>query len=256
MMQKTKPSKKRKDGLNKAEARGKKRERIYIFDTTLRDGAQTPFIGMDFNGRYLIERALAYVGVDVIEAGFAANNVDFSVIQAIAENIGRSKNSPVICSLARALEEDIILAYESLKPARPDKRRIHTFIGTSEELMKYSHNKREDKVLEMVEKSVNLARRLMGKNGQVQYSSEDSMRTDINFLIKTIQVAVDNGANIINIPDTTGFATPEDYYQTIVKIKEKVKGIENVVLSTHIHHDSGNSVPLTMKGIEAGIRQV
>ncbi|MFC1754017.1 alpha-isopropylmalate synthase regulatory domain-containing protein [Thermoproteota archaeon] len=230
--------------------------RVYIFDTTLRDGAQTPFIGMGFKERYLIAKALAYVGVDVIEAGFAANNVDYGIIQVIAENLGRSKNSPIICSLARAILEDIELAYESLKPAIPSKRRIHTFIGTSEELMNDSHGKREKMVLKMVEDSVCLAKKLVGPNGQVQYSSEDSMRTDRDFLIETIQVAVDSGADIINIPDTTGFATPDQYYKAVRDIKEKVNRIDDVILSTHIHHDSGNTIPLTMKGLEAGIRQV
>lgn len=237
------------------------KNKIDVFDTTLRDGAQTPFIGMDFWDRYIIAKALADTGVDVIEIGFAANEVDYESMKKIAKYIGNRKYSrnrtvPVVCSLARVLEEDVNLAYKSIEPADPDKRRIHVFIGTSEELMNYSHGKREEEIIDLIEKNVGKARELVGEQGQVEYSSEDALRTDSDFLVETIQTAIDNGADVINVPDTTGFAIPERYYETIREVRRRVKGIEDIVLSAHIHNDSGNAVATTMKGIEAGIRQV
>lgn len=237
------------------------RKKIDIFDTTLRDGAQTPFIGMDFWDRYIIAKALADTGVDVIEVGFAANEVDFESMRRIAKYIGnrkysRNKTVPVVCSLARVLEEDVKLAFEAIEPADLDKRRIHVFIGTSEELMSYSHGKREEEIINLIEKNVRRARGLVGKKGQVEYSSEDALRTDLDFLIETIQTAIDNGADVINVPDTTGFALPNRYYETIREILKRVKDVEEVTLSAHIHNDSGNAVATTLRGIEAGIRQV
>jgi 2-isopropylmalate synthase len=237
------------------------KDKIIIHDTTLRDGAQTPFIGMDFWDRYVIAKALANIGVDVIEIGFAANDVDYEPMKKIAKHIGsrkysRNKMVPVVCSLARVLDNDVNLAYETIEPADPDKRRIHVFIGTSEELMNYSHGKREEEILSLIKSNVAKARELLGKEGQVEYSSEDALRTDFAFLVETIQTAIDNGADVINVPDTTGFARPDKYYETIMEMKRRVKGIEGTTLSAHIHNDSGNAVASTMKGIEAGIRQV
>jgi len=237
------------------------RSKIDIHDTTLRDGAQTPFIGMDFWDRYVIAKALANIGVDVIEIGFAANDMDYESMKRIAKYIGSRKYSknrtvPVVCGLARVLEEDVNLAYEAIEPADSDKRRIHVFIGTSEELMNYSHGKREEEILSLIENNVGRARELVGEQGQVEYSSEDALRTDFDFLVETIQTAIDNGADVINVPDTTGFATPDRYYETIKELRRRVKGIEETTLSAHIHNDSGNAVATTMKGIEAGIRQV
>ena len=236
-------------------------KRISVLDTTLRDGAQTPGVGMSFRDRYYIARALTDIGVDVIEAGFAANNVDFPVIEKIARYIGSrehsvNRNVPVVCSLARVLPEDVELAYKSIEEADPDRRRIHVFIGTSEELMNHSHGKKEEAILDMISGSVSYARELLGPSGQVQYSSEDSLRTDIGFLVETVQTAVGCGADVINVPDTTGFARPDKYYETIMELRRRVKGIENVTLAGHMHNDGGNTVATTLKGIEAGIRQV
>ncbi len=237
------------------------KNRISILDTTLRDGAQTPGIGMDFEDRFLIAKALADTGVDVIEIGFAANDVEFEWMRQIAKYIGNRKHSnnktvPVVCGLARVLKGDVNLAYEAIEPADPDKRRIHLFIGTSEELMDYSHGKREKEIIDLIENNTREARQFVGEQGQVEYSSEDALRTDFDFLVKTIQTAIDCGADVINVPDTTGFAIPDKYYETIRAIRKRVKGIEEVMLSAHIHNDSGNAVATTMKGIEAGIRQV
>jgi 2-isopropylmalate synthase len=216
---------------------------------------------MDFWDRYIIAKVLANIGVDVIEIGFAANDVDYELMKRIAKYIGnreysRNRTVPVVCALARVLEEDVNLAYETIEPADPDKRRIHVFIGTSEELMNYSHGKREKEILSLIESNVGRARELVGKQGQVEYSSEDALRTDFDFLAETIQTAIDNGADVINVPDTTGFARPDKYYETIKELRRRVKGIEEATLSAHIHNDSGNAVATTMKGIEAGIRQV
>nr|HID59981.1 hypothetical protein [Desulfobacterales bacterium] len=236
-------------------------DRIYIFDTTLRDGAQTPWIGMGFWDRFIIAKALADIGVDVIELGFAANHVDYEMIKKMAKYIcnpeySTNRTVPVACSLARAVKEDVRKAFETIEPAPPEKRRIHVFIGTSQELMDYSIGKKQEVVLSMIRENVSYARELIGDIGDVEYSSEDALRTDLDFLLETIQSAVDCGASVINVPDTTGFARPDEYYDRIIAIRKNVKGIENVLLSAHIHHDSGNSVATTLKGIEAGIRQV
>lgn len=235
--------------------------KIDIFDTTLRDGAQTPFIGMDFWDRFVIAKALAQTGVDVIETGFAANDVEYEWMKKIAKHIGTRgystcNNIPIICSLSRPLEKDIKLAYESIEPADPDKRMIHIFIGTSEELMTDSHGKNEEEVLKLISSGVSYARKLVGPEGQVEYSSEDATRTDLSFLIETIQTAKESGANRINVPDTTGFAIPDLYFERIMEIKKRVKGIDDLILSTHNHHDSGNSVETTLKGILAGVSQM
>jgi len=239
----------------------KKREKVSVFDTILRDGAQTPEIGLNLRDRLYIAKALANTGVDVIEIGFAANDADYPYMKELAKYIGNRRHStnrkvPVVCSLARALKEDVELAYKAIEPADPDKRRIHIFIGTSEELIKYSLGKKEEEILKMISDSVSYARRLVGREGQVQYSSEDALRTNIDFLVKTVQTAIDNGADKINVPDTTGFAIPESYYKTIKELKRRVKGIDKVILSAHIHNDSGNAVAATLKGIKAGIRQI
>ena len=233
-------------------------DKIKVFDTTLRDGAQTPEIGMNFSDRLYIAKALADTGVDVVEIGFAANDADFGYMRDLARYIGsgnsRNRTVPVVCSLARVVPEDVELAYRSIELADPAKRRIHLFIGTSEELMSYSHGKREESILEMVSRNVERARTLVGREGSVEYSSEDSMRTDVDFLIKTIQRAVDAGADVINVPDTTGFAKPDRYYDVIRQIRNSVG--DGVTYSAHIHNDSGNAVATTLKGIEAGVRQV
>ncbi|MBU0536203.1 MAG: hypothetical protein KJ922_01310 [Nanoarchaeota archaeon] len=235
--------------------------KIQIFDTTLRDGAQTAFIGIGPEDRYLIARALAYTGVDVIEAGFAANTIDYLTLRVISEKIGNSDNSPVICSLARALPGDVELAYQSVQPARPDKRRIHVFIGTSEELLEHSIEKPKTEVLKMIGDNVRKARELLGEQGQVQYSSEDAIRAmrtpeGKEWLAKTIEVAIEAGADVINIPDTTGSATPREYYDAIKYLKQNVERIDKVVLSVHPHNDFGNAVPVALSGLEAGVTQV
>jgi len=235
--------------------------RIAVFDTTLRDGAQTPGISLNFQDRLLIAKALANIGVDVIEIGFAANDVDFPYMQELAKFIGSrvcsvNKNVPIVCSLARVLREDVLLAYESIKSADPDRRRIHLFIGTSEELMSHSHGKREETILNMISENVDYARYLLGPKGQIEYSSEDSLRTNYNFLVKTIQTAINHGVDVVNVPDTTGFAPPDKYYETITGLKKVVEGIDRIELSAHIHNDSGNAIATTLKGIEAGIRQI
>ncbi len=235
--------------------------RVSVFDTTLRDGAQTPGLGMTLRDRLYIAKALANTGVDVIEIGFAANNIDFPYMREIAKYVGsreysKNRTVPVVCSLARALPGDVRLAYESIEHADPDKRRIHVFIGTSEELMSYSHGKKEKVILKMIDETVPYARHLVGDMGQVEYSSEDALRTDINFLAETVQAAVSGGACVINVPDTTGFARPDVFYNTISLLRKMVKGIDNVTLSAHVHNDSSNAVAATLKGIEAGVRQI
>ncbi len=234
---------------------------IKVLDTTLRDGAQTPKTAMDEWGRFAIAKALAYTGVDVIEAGFAANDADYRTIQNVSKYIGSRENSrldnvPEICSLARLYADDIRLAGKSLEHADRDKRRIHVFIGTSPELQEYSHGKREEKIIEMIHDNVSLARELVGTDGHVQYSSEDSLRTDYDFLARTIEEAIRCGADFINVPDTTGGARPQQFYDVIKNLGRDVSGIEDATISAHIHNDLGNAVASTLMGIEAGVRQV
>jgi 2-isopropylmalate synthase len=238
-----------------------KRDKITVFDTTLRDGMQTPFMGMNFWDRFVIAKAIANMGVDVMEIGFAANDIDFGYMQKMAKYIGSREystntNVPVVCSLARLVKDDIDLAFESIKEADPDKRRIHAFIGTSPQLMEFSHGKREEKIKQMIRDNISHARNLVGKVGEVEYSSEDALRTDPNFLIETINIAIASGASHINIPDTTGGARPDEYFNIIKRIKKDVVGVENIVLSAHIHNDLGNAVATTLKGVEAGVRQI
>jgi 2-isopropylmalate synthase len=237
------------------------KDKITILDTTLRDGAQTPGPSEDEWGRFAIAKALAYTGVDVIEAGFAANNADYKTLETVSKYVGsreRSKldNVPEICSLARLNPGDIRLARISLDYADADRRRIHAFIGTSPELQEYSHGKREKEILRMIKDNVSLARELVGEAGSVQYSSEDSLRTDYSFLAKTVEEAIKWGASVINVPDTTGGARPDQYFDVIKRLKSDVKGAGNATFSAHVHDDLGNAVSSTMKGIEAGIRQI
>ena len=238
-----------------------KENKIEVFETTLRDGAQTPRISFGFQDRYYIAKSLANMGVDVIEIGFAANDIDYEFMRRIAKYIGSreystNSNVPVVASLARVLPGDVELAYKAIESADPDRRRIHVFIGTSEELMLYSHGKREESILNMISDSVSYARSLVGSAGEVEYSSEDALRTEIDFLVETIRTAIANGANIINVPDTTGFARPDEYYETIMELRRRVGDLDKVTLSTHIHNDSGNAVATTLKGIEAGVKQI
>jgi len=236
-------------------------ETIRFFDTTLRDGQQGPGLGVKEKGRLAIAIGLSYVGVDAIEIGFGANNAEFEMIREIAGLVGNKSYSPTgripqIFSLARALPDDVELAYKSIELVDPENRGLHVFIGTSQKMREHSVKKKMEDILDMVPARIEQARKLLKGKGVIEYSSEGATVTELDFLVETCQVAVNAGANIINVPDTTGYCHWKDYAKIIRTIKKEVTGIENVILSAHIHHDSGLSVATSLAGIEAGVRQV
>ena len=201
------------------------KEKVIIFDTTLRDGEQAPGATMNLEEKLLIAKTLEKMGVDVIEAGFpAASNGDFNAVNKIAATI---KNS-VVCGLARAKKSDIERTAEALKPA--SQGRIHTFLATSPIHMEFKLKMSEEQVLQAITDSVSLARNLCP---QVDWSPEDATRSNRDFLFKAIETAIDAGANTINIPDTVGYTTPEEYFDLISAIKNNVANIDKAIISAH-----------------------
>jgi 2-isopropylmalate synthase len=222
--------------------------RITIFDTTLRDGEQSPGCSMNVHEKLRMAHQLDRLGVDVIEAGFPiASDGDFEAVQAIAAAIHR----PRIAALARAHTPDIERAWQSLKgAARP---RIHVFLATSDIHLKYKLRISRERCIEQARQSVKLAKSFCD---DVEFSPEDATRTDPDFLCEVVQAVVDAGATTVNIPDTVGYTIPTEYAQTINMLRERVRGIENVVISVHCHNDLGLAVANTLAAIEAGARQV
>jgi len=223
-------------------------EKIFIFDTTLRDGEQTPGVAFTVEEKLKIAKALEKLGVDVIEAGFPASSPgDFDAVKRIAEEIER----PVIAALARALPQDIKRAGNALKNAK--KGRIHTFIGTSPVHMKYQLRKTPDDVLKIAVDAVKLAREYQE---EVEFSPMDASRSEVSFLHEVIQAAVEAGAKIINIPDTVGYSIPEEFAGLIQKIKEYLPSIDSITLSVHCHDDLGMAVANSLAAIRKGARQI
>lgn len=223
-------------------------EKVVIFDTTLRDGEQAPGATMNLEEKLLIAKTLEKMGVDVIEAGFpAASNGDFEAVNRIAQTV---KNS-VVCGLARAKKSDIERTAEAVKIAA--KPRIHTFLATSPVHMKYKLKMDESQVLEAVTESVSLSRNLCP---EVDWSPEDATRSERDFLFKTIEVAIDAGASTINIPDTVGYTTPEEYFELISAIKNNVSNIDKAIISAHCHDDLGMAVANSLSAMRAGARQI
>jgi 2-isopropylmalate synthase len=222
--------------------------RITIFDTTLRDGEQSPGCSMNVHEKLRMAHQLDRLGVDVIEAGFPiASDGDFEAVQAIAAAIHR----PKIAALARAHAPDIERAWQALKgAARP---RIHVFLATSDIHLKYKLRISRERCLEQARESVKLAKSFCD---DVEFSPEDATRTDPDFLCEVVQAVVDAGATTVNIPDTVGYTIPTEYAQTIKMLRERVRGMENVVISVHCHDDLGMAVANTLAAVEAGARQV
>jgi len=222
--------------------------RITIFDTTLRDGEQSPGCSMNVHEKLRMAHQLDRLGVDVIEAGFPiASDGDFEAVQAIAAAIHR----PKIAALARAHASDIERAWQALKgAARP---RIHVFLATSDIHLKYKLRISRERCLEQARESVKLAKSFCD---DVEFSPEDATRTDPDFLCEVVQAVVDAGATTVNIPDTVGYTIPTEYAQTIKMLRERVRGMENVVISVHCHDDLGLAVANTLAAVEAGARQV
>jgi 2-isopropylmalate synthase len=226
--------------------------RIIIFDTTLRDGEQSPGFSMNLHEKIRMAEALTELGVDVLEAGFAiASPGDFESVKAIAESIGQRDDTPVIASLARAGAQDVMRAADALRNAR--RKRIHIVIATSDLHMKYKLRLEPDEVIAATVDSIKLARQ---HADDVEWSAEDATRSDIDFLARCVEAAIKAGATTINLPDTVGYALPEDMERMYSQIRAKVPAIETVILSTHNHNDLGLAVANTLAAIRAGARQV
>jgi len=223
-------------------------KQIKIFDTTLRDGEQAPGCSMNIEEKIEVAKQLELLRVDVIEAGFAISYPgDFHSVEAIAKAV---KNCTV-ASLARAVNKDIDAAYEAVKHAASP--RIHTFIATSPIHMQYKLKMSPEQVLERIFDSVSYAKKFCS---DVEFSAEDATRSDLDFLVKATNQAIKAGATVINIPDTVGYATPEEMYERIRYIVENVPDIDKVALSVHCHNDLGMAVANSLAGVKAGATQV
>jgi 2-isopropylmalate synthase len=227
---------------------------IIFFDTTLRDGEQSPGCTMHHDEKLRMAHQLAALGVDVLEAGFAiASHGDFESVRAIAQQV----RGPRITSLARAKREDIEAAARALEPA--PSQRIHTFLSTSDLHLAAKLKITREQALDQIAASVALARSYVD---DVEFSPEDATRTDPNFLVEVCEVAIQAGATTLNLPDTVGYCIPEDYAAMFRMVLDRVSGIRDangeptVVLSAHCHDDLGLAVANTLAAIQAGVRQV
>lgn len=226
-------------------------QRIIIFDTTLRDGEQSP--GATLNGaeKLAIAKALARLGVDVIEAGFPFSSAgDFEAVKAIAEQVGE-ETGPTICALARATRGDIQAAGEALQPAA--KSRIHTFIATSDIHLQHKLRRTRQEVLEIVPEMVAYAKSF---TEDIEFSAEDATRSDPEFLYAVLERAIAAGATTVNIPDTVGYTTPEEFGNLIRGIREHVPNIEQAIISVHGHNDLGLAVANFLSAVQNGARQL
>ena len=224
--------------------------RIVFLDTTLRDGEQSPGCSMTTQEKLTMAHALEDLGVDIIEAGFAmASEGDFAAIATITQAIRK----PRIASLARATTEDIEMASRALKFA--DRARIHVFLASSDLHLEYKLKMSRQKALDQTGESVRLARSLVD---DVEFSPEDATRSERNFLVEMVRVAVEAGATTINMPDTVGYTTPEEYGQMFREVRERVPAIdaEGIILSSHCHNDLGMAVANSLAAIQNGARQV
>ncbi len=229
------------------------RARITIFDTTLRDGEQSPGCSMNVQEKLRLAKQLERLGVDVIEAGFPiASDGDFEAVQRIAASVRR----PIIAGLARACSGDVDRAWQALQgAARP---RIHVFLATSDIHLKYKLRITRERCLEQARDAVRHATSLFPKSvcADVEFSPEDATRTDIPFLCQVVEAVIAAGATTVNIPDTVGYTMPEEYGQLIRTLREKVAGIEKATISTHCHNDLGLAVANSLAGVQDGARQV
>ncbi|MGB2447578.1 MAG: 2-isopropylmalate synthase [Parvibaculales bacterium] len=233
---------------NSIKQSGAEQDRVYIFDTTLRDGEQSPGASMTLEEKLQIAELLDAMGVDVIEAGFPiASNGDFESVSEVAKLM---KNAQV-CGLARAGAKDIDRAADAVKHAK--NPRIHTFISTSPVHMKHKLQMEPDEVMEAIAFSVSHARNHVEN---VEWSPEDATRTDRDFLCATVETAIKAGATTINIPDTVGYTVPQEYFEIITMLRERVPNIDKAIISTHCHNDLGLAVANSLSGVQAGARQV
>ena len=223
-------------------------DRLYIFDTTLRDGEQVPGCQLNTVEKIQVAKQLEMLGVDVIEAGFPVSSPgDYnSVIE-----ISKAVTWPTICALTRAVEKDIDVAVEALRFAK--HKRIHTGIGTSDPHIKYKFNATREEIIERAVAAVKYARRFVD---DVEFYAEDAGRTENEYLAQVIEAVIKAGATVVNIPDTTGYCLPSEYGEKIKYLVDHVDGIDRAIISTHCHNDLGMATANTMSGIINGARQV
>jgi 2-isopropylmalate synthase len=223
-------------------------EMIKIFDTTLRDGEQSPGCSMNIEEKIEIAKQLEKLGVDIIEAGFPASSIgDFNSVKAIAESV----TDISVAGLARALKSDIDITWEAIKNAKHP--RIHTFIATSDIHMKYKLKKTPGEVYKQAVEMVKYAKT---KCKDIEFSAEDATRTRPEFLYKIIEGAIEAGATVINIPDTVGYTSPDEFYKIIKGVRENVKNIDRIDISVHCHNDLGLAVANSLAAVKAGSTQV
>lgn len=224
------------------------KDRLFIFDTTLRDGEQVPGCQLNKVEKIEVAKALEALGVDVIEAGFPVSSPgDFDSVVEISKAV----TWPTICALTRAVEKDIDVAVEALKFAK--HKRIHTGIGTSDSHIKYKFNSNRDEIIERAVAAVKYARRFVD---EVEFYAEDAGRTDNAYLAKVVEAVIAAGASVVNIPDTTGYCLPSEYGEKIKFLCENVNNIDQAIISTHCHNDLGMATANTMAGVLNGARQV
>ncbi len=223
-------------------------DRLYIFDTTLRDGEQVPGCQLNTVEKIQVAKALEQLGVDVIEAGFPISSPgDFnSVIE-----ISKAVTWPTICALTRAVEKDIDVAAQALEYAK--HKRIHTGIGTSDSHIKYKFNSTREEIIERAVAAVKYAKRYVE---DVEFYAEDAGRTDNEYLARVVEAVIRAGATVVNIPDTTGYCLPQEYGDKIRYLMEHVDGIDRAIISTHCHNDLGMATANTLSGVMNGARQV
>jgi len=223
-------------------------DRVIVFDTTLRDGEQSPGVRLDLSQKLGIATALRDLGVDVLEAGFPVSSPgDFESVNTIAKEI----KGVTVCGLTRAVAKDIDVAAEALKPA--ERRRIHTGLGVSDNHLQYKLRMSRDEALEVGVKAVKHARQY---TDDIEYFMEDSGRANKEYVYRVVEAVIDAGATTINVPDTTGYTFPNEYYDLIKGIKDNVPNVERAVLSCHCHNDLGMATANTLAGVQAGARQV
>ncbi len=226
----------------------KSSDSFYIFDTTLRDGEQCPGASMNEEEKMAIAQQLARLSIDIIEAGFPVSSpIQFNAVKRIAEEV----EGPTIAALARAMRGDIESAHQALQPA--SKKRLHTFIATSPIHMEHKLGKKPNEVLKSAITAVKIAKDLFD---DVEFSAEDATRSETNFLIEVIEAVIEAGATTINLPDTVGYTTPEEYGNLFKVIKEKATNINSAILSAHCHNDLGLAVANSLSAIQNGARQV
>tara|TARA_B100000575_G_scaffold91565_1_gene72803 strand:- start:1949 stop:3106 length:1158 start_codon:yes stop_codon:yes gene_type:complete len=225
-----------------------KKKKVYVFDTTLRDGEQVPGCQLNTDEKVEIALDLEDLGVDIIEAGFPISSPgDFNSVVEISKNVKR----PIICALSRALVDDINMAHISLKDA--ERRRLHTGIGSSDIHIKHKFNSTREKILDQAVAAVKYARRYFE---DIEFYPEDAGRADSDFLAKMVEKVIDAGATVINIPDTTGYNLPEMYGKKIKNLFNRVPNIDKAIVSVHCHNDLGLATANSLSGLQNGARQI